>query len=316
MRASWQGRRVAVTGATGMTGAVLVQQLLALGAHVRIHLRGDDRRDLARLGGNLEIVRGDLRDPGVCARLLDGMEELIHLASCRRNVAFHHERSGFVARTNVALTVALLEALQSCPGIPVTFFSTANIASPPDTLSLQGQGTVDGYVTGKYACELLWLAAAREHGFPLLILRPVGIYGPGDHFSVDGNVIPSLVVKAEQGGDGLVIWGSGEQERSFLYVDDVAAVLLRFLDRGVLGVQYVSSPERVTVRELATRVRDLVRPGLPLVFDTSRPEGARTLPPYPVHECLGDFPWTGLGTGLRRTVDWWAAGGAPARQAE
>jgi UDP-glucuronate decarboxylase len=289
-----------------MTGAVLVQQLLALGAHVRVHLRGDDRRELARLEGHLEILRGDLCDPGVCARLLDGMDELAHLASCRRNVAFHHERSGFVARTNVAMTLALLEALQSGPGIPVTFFSTANIASPPDALALQRQETLDGYVTGKYACELLWLAAAREHRFPLLILRPVGIYGPGDNFSTDGNVIPSLIVKAEQGGDGLVIWGSGEQERSFLYVEDVAAVLLRFLDRGVLGVQYVSSPEQVTVRELATQVRDLVRPALPLVFDTSRPEGARHLPPYPVHECLADFPWTSLRTGLRQTVDWWA----------
>lgn len=310
MRREWQGRRVLVTGATGMTGSFLVERLLSLGAKVRVPVRPAPGRtgnpgSLSHRRNDVECIDGDLSDPRFCAQVLDGTDELLHLASCRRHVAFHHEQSGFVALANVAMTTGLLGALQSMPCIPVTFFSTGNISAALDPLLLQQQVSVDGYVAGKYASELLWLAAARERGFPLLILRPVGIYGPRDTFSADGNVIPSLIIKAMESSDHLLIWGSGQQERSFLYVEDVVAALLHLLASDVQGVQYVSPNEQTTIRELATRIRDLVKPALPLNFDTSRQEGLRRLERKPVHESLDSFPWTSLDEGLRRTVAWW-----------
>jgi nucleoside-diphosphate-sugar epimerase len=63
----------------------------------------------------------------------------------------------------------------------------------------------------------------------------------------------------------------------------------------------------VTIGELANRVRDLVRPGLPLAFDTSRQEGVARLSRQPLPGCLQDYPWTPLAEGIRRTVAWWAA---------
>lgn len=304
----WQGRCVLVTGAAGITGRVLVEELLARGASVRATIRnGRDAPDSWRARHGLQVITGDLGDVACCREALSGVGELIHLASCRRNVSLHHERSGHFAEANAGMTLALLAAMESGPPIPVTFFSTGNIAAAVDPLALQGQPSVDGYVTGKYAAELLWLAAARERGFPLLILRPAPIYGPGDSFTEDGNVIPSLIVKAARAEDHLPVWGSGQQERSFLYVNDIVGATLRLLDHGVEGVQYVSPPERTTVAALATRIRDLVKPSLPLEFDTSRPEGLRHLARQPLHKCLEDYPWTPLEEGLRRTAAAWAA---------
>lgn len=305
MSRSWQGRRVAVTGGTGMTGSFLVERLLALGARVRVAVRPGRARQPWLAGA--EVVEGDLADPVCCAELLDGAGELLHLASCRRNVAWHHEKSGEVSRANVAMTMALLAALQERPATSVVFFSTANITQPLDPLELQHRPTIDGYVAGKYAAELLWLAAARERGQRLLVLRPVGIYGPRDWFSADGNVIPSLIVKASGAEGPLAIWGSGRQERSFLYVEDVVGALLRLLDHDAEGLHYVSPPEVVTIGDLAAQIRDLVRPGLPLAFDTSRQEGVLRLSRQPLPACLQDYPWTPLAEGIRRTAAWWAA---------
>lgn len=311
MSLNWKGRRVAVTGATGMTGRILVEKLLGLGARVRVTIRPGG--DLARLGwlSQTEVVQGDLQHEDCCARLVEGVDQLFHLASHRRNVAFHHDRAGEVSQANVAMTLALLRALGRQPAIPVTFFSTANIAHGshgPDPLALEDKPSVDGYVLGKYAAELLWLAAARERSFRLLIARPVGIYGPGDWFSEDGNVIPSLMVKASQPGQQqLAIWGSGRQERSFLYAEDVVGALLCLLDNGVAGVRYISPPETITVAGLAACIRNLIRPDLPLYFDTSRPEGASSLQRPQNHPCLEGFPWTSIAEGTKHTWAWWTA---------
>lgn len=307
MSRTWQGRRVAVTGATGMTGSFFVEKLVSLGARVRVAVRPGAARASAGWLAGTEVIEGDLQDSGCCARLVQGVDELFHLASCRRNVAFHHDHAGEVSRRNVAMTVALLAALQDRPPVAATFFSTGNISAALDPLLLQQQNSsVDGYIIGKYAAELLWLAAARERGFPLLIVRPVGIYGPRDLFAEDGNVIPSLMVKARAAAENLAIWGTGQQERSFLYVEDVVGALLCLLDHGAQGLQYMSSPEVVTIGELASRIRDLIRPGLPLFFDTTRLEGSRRLSRQPVHECLQGYPWTPLAQGIQRTAQWWA----------
>lgn len=305
MTRKWQGRRVLVTGATGMTGSFLAEKMLSLGAKVRIPLRSDNWRSLAHRRGEIEIVKGDLTDNHCCAALVDDVDEVFHLASCRRNVAFNHEHSGLVSQANVSMIMALLRSLKSRPEVPVTFFSSANLPATLDPLLLRDQKSIDGYVVGKYTGELLWMAAAKERGFPLLIVRPVGIYGPRDTFSMDGNVIPSLIVKAREGGEHLVIWGSGEQERAFLYVEDIVGALLRLLDHDVQGIQFVTPPEFTTIRDVATRIRDLVQPALPLFFDTSRQAGAPRLQQWPVHACLADYPWTPFADGLERTVNWW-----------
>ena len=165
----------------------------------------------------------------------------------------------------------------------------------------------DGYIWGKLACELAWTASAAQSGHPLLIVRPVGVYGPRDTFSEDGNIIPSLMVKCRD-EDELVIWGSGKPERSFLYVEDMAGALFRLIAAGAQGVQYLHGPHTITITDLAKRVVALVRPDVPIVYDDSQPESAPRANVGALHECLNDYPWTDFDEGLARTVESW--GGA------
>ena len=205
------------------------------------------------------------------------------------------------------MTLALTRALKESP-VPSVFFSSANVPPKIDVVHLAQQKTADGYVLGKAVSETLWLTASRQFKFPLLIVRPVGVYGERDTFTTESNVIPSLMVKAETEKE-LVVWGSGKQERVFLYVHDLVKVVFELLDHSADGIQYVMPPEPTTVAHLADLVRKIVKPSISIVFDKTKPEGSRSMAVLPPHPCLKTFAWTPLEEGLRRTYEGWKAKG-------
>lgn len=299
------GRRVLVTGGTGFIGSFLVEALLAQGAKVRVPLRARNYRSLSSRRAEIEWMEGDLRDPGYCTALTADVDEVFHLAGSRRNGEYHHKRCSDVTNDNVRMTLALIDGLKESGAVPVTFFSSANVPPATDTIALSHAKEVDGYVLGKALAETLWFTAAHQHGFPLLVVRPIGVYGPRDTFTEDGNVIPALMVKTRDSDQELKVWGTGEQERAFLYVEDLIHVVLTLLEQGVGDVQYISSSDVVTVRDLAMRIRDLVRPQLQLSFDANKPVGNRTVPVLPLHPIVREWRWTPLEEGLRRTYEAW-----------
>lgn len=302
----WNGKTVLVTGGTGFIGSFLVERLLERGASVRVPLRAQNYRALSHRRAEIEWMEGDLRDSFYCEQLVDGVDYIFHLAASRRNVEYHHKRPSDVMNDNVRMSLALLDAIREKEvSVPVTFFSTANIPPAIDTIEIAQQEKMDGYVLGKALCCTLWLAAAKQRGFPLLLVRPVGAYGPRDTFNEDANVIPALMVKARDAKTQLDVWGDGTQERAFLYVEDLVAAIMALVDADAHGIQYITSEDIVTVRELAESIRDIVRPDLPIVFDADRPIGGRTIPMLPMHEAIRSIKWTPLKEGLKKTYEFW-----------
>lgn len=304
--------RILVTGGNGLLGKALTEHLRTLGADVFAPSSTD----------------GDLRDPDVCKKIVSGIDQLFHLASFRRNVAYHLTHRKEVMEANIGMTEALAGALKSeGRAIPVTFFSTAILGTYCEISEKSGNipeksgagilacqagryarsqdinidDIADGYAAAKLRCEERWRETCTELQSPLLMVRPPSAYGPGDNFGPEANVIPSLIKKCMDGKDSLTVWGSGQQIRSFLYAKDVGPALMTLIDGGVTGTQYLCPPERVTIGELAGMIRDLVRPEMTIAFDTSQPEGP-SFPDFPPHERLRDFSWTSLSDGLRATV--------------
>ncbi len=296
--------RIVVTGGSGFMGSFLVEELLRRGAVVRVPVFKGDQGFLKNVAG-IEFLDGDLRDPNFCQKLLDGADRLFHLASRRKNVAEHRRLAGEIAADNIRMSLALSASVTQKP-IPVTFVSSATVPEPLSLLSVSEASETDGYALGKAASEMIWLTASRQYHFPLLTVRPVGIYGPRDLFSLEGNVIPSLMVKAKE-SEIIDVWGSGKAKRSFLYVEDVVRALIVLAEAEASGIQYLASPETVTVKKLAEQIRDLVAQGKELRFDDSKPEGKLALEfPLP-HPSLNGMAWTPLGEGLKRTLDWYNA---------
>lgn len=301
---SWKNKRVLVTGGTGFIGSVLVERLLEEGAEVRVPIRAANYRALSKLRSKIEWMEGDLRSSDYCEQLLTGVDHLFHLAAHRRNVEFHRDHCSDVLEGNIEMSAAMIRAMRGFKSVSVTLFSSANVPPSIDVIKLAQSENIDGYVLGKALCETLWLTAARQFKFPLLIVRPVGVYGPRDTFTVEGNVIPSLMVKAET-HDVLDVWGDGKQERAFLYVDDLVEAVFRLAKADALGVQYVIPPDITTVGMLAKHIRDIVKPGMKIAFDVRKPQGGRSIPTLPVHETLQRMKWTPLKKGLKLTYEGW-----------
>lgn len=306
MASSWSGKRVLVTGGTGFIGSFLVEHLLDQGADVRVPLRAQNYRALSARRSEVEWLEGDLRDGSYCADLVRGIDYIFHLAASRRNVEYHQKRPSDVINDNVRMTLALLDGMKEADvHVPVTFFSTANVPPALDAIAIAQSDIIDGYVLGKALCCTLWLTAAKQRKFPLLILRPVGAYGPRDSFNEDANVIPALMVKMRDAKESISVWGDGTQERAFLYIEDLIKAVFTLIDAGASGIQYVTSDDIVTVQELAETIRDLVHPGLPIIFDPQKPVGGRAIPTLPVHPALKKVQWTSLQDGLEKTYKAW-----------
>jgi dTDP-glucose 4,6-dehydratase len=301
---SMNGKMALITGATGFVGSFLTERLLKEGVKVRAAARSKNFRTLSTKRFNIEFCEGDLRDFDYCESIVDGVDIIFHFASCRRSTPYHNEFASTVAEENVRMTLSLLHAVRTArkkKEVRVVFLSTANVPPTLDTVSVAQEKKSDGYILGKALCETLWFLGSRQADFPLLTLRPVGAYGPRDTFTEDSNVIPSLFYRTQNAKDVLTVWGSGNQERGFLYVEDMVSAILLLVQHNISGIQYIPSTTTISIRALAEKIRDLVQPGLPIVFDTSKPDGLRTIPLLPAHELLQTIAWTDLTEGLTLT---------------
>ena len=285
---------VVVTGGTGCIGSFLVEELLKKGYCVRVPFRNNNHGYLAPIAQQIEWMDGDLSDPAFCRSLLYGATHLFHLAAYRRNIDFHKKNRDEILQKNLCMTKNLISA---CPkDISTTFFSTALVGMVENPKEAD-----DGYIAAKASCEQLW----QEWGGSLLIMRPINVYGPRDRFTSDGNVIPSLMLKAKNAKDALSVWGSGKQERAFLYAPNLAEVTMLFYEKGIIGTEYVLPPDISTIKDLAIKIIDIVHPGLDIEFDTTHEEGVLHMPTFPQSTVLADMQWTSLDDGLRQTFSWW-----------
>jgi len=288
--------RVLVTGGSGFIGSFIVEALQKHGTTVRVPKHAGE----GFLAGNkkVEWMEGDLSNVASCMALVRDVDEVMHLASFRRNVAYHREHADEVVTKNIAMTDALVAAVSMHP-VPVTAVSTAKLFGIPDPASAP-----DGYIRSKFLSEERWKAASASRGFPLMLARPVSVYGPRDRFGDDANVIPSLLQRALAAKDELVVWGSGLQRLSFVYVENLAYALLELRRVGATGVQPVDPGDAVTVAALAEHITTLVNPALRLRFDASKPTSDLHESPAG-HPCLRGLAWTSLEEGLRLTLDWY-----------
>jgi UDP-glucuronate decarboxylase len=122
------------------------------------------------------------------------------------------------------------------------------------------------YDEGKRCAESLCFDYKRKFGLDVRVARIFNTYGPGMQVT-DGRVVSNFIVQALRGLP-LTIYGTGEQTRSFCYVDDLIEALLAFMDApsGVSGPINLGNPEEFTVLELAELVIELTGSRSHLMF--------------------------------------------------
>ena len=174
------GTYVLVTGATGFTGSVLVRKLCQSGVKVRAIARASSNtRELEDL--DIQWLRGDVFDEATIHEAVRGVEYIFHLAAAYREARYGDD---YYHKVHVVSTQLLARAALGMPGFKrfihvSTIGVHGHIEEPPANESYRF-APGDVYQTTKAEAEL-WVRdfADREH-LPYTVLRPAGIFGPGD----------------------------------------------------------------------------------------------------------------------------------------
>jgi dTDP-glucose 4,6-dehydratase len=122
------------------------------------------------------------------------------------------------------------------------------------------------YDEAKRFAEAMAMAYHRYHGLDVRIARIFNVYGPRMRPS-DGRVVSNFLVQAIE-GKPLTIYGTGEQTRSFCYVDDEVRAFLALLDSDLVGQPVnIGNPDEFSVRELAEIVLEITRSSSEIVYE-------------------------------------------------
>jgi dihydroflavonol-4-reductase len=237
--------RVLVTGATGFTGGHLVRFLRGQGDRVRALVRDTSR---AALPPGVEAVTGDLTDRDSLARAVDGMDAVYNIAALYRQAGLAGETYRAVNAVGVQTLIEVAAAakvgrLVHCSTVGVH----GDVEHPPaneDAPLRPG----DVYQETKLEGEQLAREAGARGGIEVTIVRPTGIYGPGDRRLL------KLFRGVARGRFPML--GKGEIYYHLTYIDDlVAGFRLCATHPAAAGRTYIlAGGEVTTLNELVQRV--------------------------------------------------------------
>ncbi len=160
------------------------------------------------------------------------------------------------------------------------------------------------YDEGKRCAETLFFDYWRQHNLRIKVVRIFNTYGPRMHPN-DGRVVSNFIVQALRGQD-ITIYGSGEQTRSFCYVDDLIEAFVRTMATAddFTGPVNIGNPGEFTMLELAEMILKLTGSRSKLVFEPLPADDPRQRQPdiALAREQLAWEPKVGLDDGLRETI--------------
>jgi UDP-glucuronate decarboxylase len=160
------------------------------------------------------------------------------------------------------------------------------------------------YDEGKRCAETLFFDYKRQHGLDIKVVRIFNTYGPRMHPN-DGRVVSNFIVQA-LAGDDITIYGSGQQTRSFCYVDDLIEAMILMMNSSpeFPGPVNIGNPGEYTMLELAESILRLTRSASRLVFQPLPSDDPKQRQPdiSLAREHLMWEPKVGLEDGLKETI--------------
>lgn len=318
--AALAGKRLYLTGATGFFGRNLLALLSWLArSSVEFRVTALSRapqRFLARErwcadAAWLEWRTGDVRDPWPGA----GSFDLLLHAATDTHADAHRDRQAvlddLIAGTRRALefasTHAIGRVLLTGSGAQYGAIPPVHAAGIPESAAQACDSTLgsSAYGEGKRLAEVLAALHAERTGAAIVNTRCFAFVGPG--LPLDGHFAIGNFVRDALAGRPLRLTSAGAATRSYLYSADLAVWLLTLLLEAPAGSAVnVGSDAAVTILGLATRVRDLIAPGVPLHVGSARPGEERHyyLPSIGVARAFGLDAWTSLDDAILRTAEW------------
>jgi len=303
-------KRVMVTGGAGFIGSHLCECLLARGDEVLCvdNFFTSRRQNIMHLLGNkmFELMRHDITWP-----LYVEVDQIYNLA-CPASPVHYQFDPVQTTKTSVHGAINML-GLAKRLKIRILQASTSEVygdpAEHPQRETYWGNVNMIGpracYDEGKRCAETLFFDYFRQHNLQIRVIRIFNTYGPRMHPN-DGRVVSNFIVQALK-GEPITLYGTGNQSRSFCYVDDLVTGMIAMMDQDELvGPVNLGNPGEFTILELAKIVKEISCSKSEIVLrPLPQDDPVRRRPDITLAQTkLGWEPTIPLREGLNKTIDY------------
>lgn len=309
MTSFWKDKKILLTGGSGFLGSHIVENL--------IQKRGVSEAQIAIP----RSIDSDLRICANCEKAVENADVVIHLAARVGGIGFNQKYPGPLFYDNIIMGVQLMEAARR-KGIK-KFIQVGTVCAYPkytpapfkeeDLWNGYPEGTNAPYGIAKKALLVMAQAYRKQYGMNIIYLLPVNLYGPKDNFEPESShVIPALIRKfidaIEKDERQVVVWGTGNASREFLYVEDAAEGILAAAEKyDKPDPVNLGTGQEITIKQLVNLIAQLSGFKGQIVWDTTKPDGQprRCLDTSKAKREFGFTAKTDLLTGIQKTVDWY-----------
>lgn len=261
-----------VTGGAGFIGSHVVSRLVDHGGQV-IVLDDLSAGKISNIPRGAEFVQGSILDLPLLERVFQDVDQVFHLAAVA-SVPQSIEDPLTTNAVNIKGTLnVLLASVDRQVGKVVFASSSAVYGNTKESLQREDMlpAPCSPYALTKLAGEHYCRIFTEVYGLSTVCLRYFNVYGGGQ--SPDSQyalVIPAFISRAALGLP-LLIYGDGNQERDFVYIDDVADTTLLAASSGMAGVYNVGSGKSTSINELAHTILNLARKPGQIIHEPARP---------------------------------------------
>jgi len=300
--------RILVTGGAGFIGSHLCERILNEGHEVICldNFFTGRRENIAPLLENprFELIRHDVIEP-----ILLEVDQIYNLA-CPASPIHYQYNPVKTVKTNVMGTINMLGMAKRVRA-RILQASTSEVYGDPNVHPQKEDywghvnpiGLRSCYDEGKRVAETLLMDYHRQNNVDIRIARIFNTYGTR-MLENDGRVVSNFVVQALNGRE-LTVYGTGEQTRSFCYVDDLVEGLIRLMNKDdVEGPVNLGNPGEFTIKELAEEIAALCGISAAIKYEPLPQDDPRQRQPdiTRAKELLGWEPTIPLRDGLQRTI--------------
>ena len=311
MKNFFKGKKILITGGTGLIGMQLTKILLSYGSKVSV-VSLDNPTNLDK---RVKFFKRDLRNFKNCLNVCKNIDYVFHLAGIKGSPKMTLQKPASFMTPTLLFSINMLEAarLQGVKNYLLT--SSIGVYSPSNKLFENSVWKTfpskNDYIPGwsKRICELQAEAYKIEYKYNKInIVRPANVYGPHDNFDKNNSmVIPSLINKALNSKKYLNVWGDGTAIRDFIFSEDVAKGMILAMFKGIYYPINLGSGKGVSIRIIAETIAKLVPNGpLKIKWDKSKPTGDKIrLMSIKKAKQIGFEPKVDIVSGIKKTIDWY-----------
>jgi dTDP-glucose 4,6-dehydratase/UDP-glucose 4-epimerase len=260
----FKDKKVLITGGCGFIGSNLARHLVKSGANVTIidsmlPIYGGNFANISDIRSKVNLNISDVRDEHAMSHLIQGQDYLFNLAGQTSHIdSMNDPRSDL--EINVIAQLSILEAARKLnPQVRIVFASTRQLYGKPQYLPVdETHPIVPVDINGihKLAGEGYHMLYNKVYGIPTTCLRLTNTYGPGMRVKDARQTFLGIWIKQILSGEVIKVFGDGEQQRDFNYVDDVvdALILSATREKAIGQVLNLGSNEVISLRKLADQL--------------------------------------------------------------